>query len=397
MKKTLAITCGLLAVALLAVPASADLSVVYEGSFNLPRTNTAFAHIDIAYYYPRHMAFVPDGTTRPDWGGTPAVTGPSLVIHYDGHGDNLNVVFEFNELPTLSKTSAGLLAASGLPNTSGGTEYGSIRIPSYVDSAGNFWDTGPSSAAQGMNVLSDPDPGAFVLGSSTGGTPASNETGWYHQGVLGRYQNGGVVRLGDGAGGDYSADGSAIGAHFLLGSMNGVGGGAGYNCYVSDNVRTSATAPEITSSLMFAVYRADFDDGVMDMDYIRDTGGSEHVVMRHYSATPSRPDADDNLNIYVFPSGTTGDVVRDGYAINIGAMATEKDSGPGAGWIASDSGGSGVQAIAVDWENSQLYVLDHKYYDARVHVFTFTPEPATMGLLGLGFAGMAALRRRRRK
>ena len=30
-------------------------------------------------------------------------------------------------------------------------------------------------------------------------------------------------------------------------------------------------------------------------------------------------------------------------------------------------------------------------------IVTSTPEPATMGLLGLGFAGMAALRRRRRK
>ena len=42
-------------------------------------------------------------------------------------------------------------------------------------------------------------------------------------------------------------------------------------------------------------------------------------------------------------------------------------------------------------------LLENTYPYAVLNAVRFTPEPATMGLMGLGFAGLAALRRRLRR
>ncbi len=58
---------------------------------------------------------------------------------------------------------------------------------------------------------------------------------------------------------------------------------------------------------------------------------------------------------------------------------------------------SNARGLGFGEDGSVLYVAVNAYDDDPARVFILVPEPATMGLLGLGFAGMAALRRRRRK
>ncbi len=386
-KTMLRVAVVMMALLALSAAAMADLALNYEGSFNLPRTQAAFGYTD---YYGSNLAFVPSGTPRPAWDAAnpnDPVPGPSIVVRYSHQGH----VVEYNQFPTLAKTPAELAAAgtaAGVPNTSGGTEYKG-GSPSCVDSDGDFWNGGPSGLPD-PNILSDP--GTFVLGTNTAGAQAAIETGWYVGPGGSNYQNGGLLRLGDGAGGNLPTDGTAIDAHFI--TAGNLSNGPGYMNYVSDNVRTSGTT--VTGSLMFTVYQENYLDGKVDVDYIRDTAGGEYVVMintDYRSEAGIVPDGDGNFDIYVFPASTTGDVKREDFAVNIGA-----DIAAGAGWL-TDGNYGGVTSTAVDWDTHQLYVLEYDSKDARIHVFTFEgpvtppiPEPAGLGLVGLA---LLAIRKRR--
>jgi MYXO-CTERM domain-containing protein len=353
-----------------AASAPAALSLQYEGSLKLPRTS-------ITDYYARSVAIVPDGNTRPGWGGAPVV-GPSLMVTYDWAGNT----FEYNQLPALETTPAGIAAAASaveLPVASGGTQYKAQHVMS-VDSAGNLWDMSTLNTSSGGPAMYS-EPGVHTLGTS--GTTANykiQESGW-----PGNYSLNGFLRRGDGSGGDNPTDGTAIGAKFI-GARRGSGGEeTNVNIHVYEVERVDATTMTSTEQFMFYTGLPWGKDAEVELHawqfaYVR-AGAKEY-----YLGWLRGGHSGDSFTLRVWDAATATGVDPAYETIDIGP-----DIAGGAGWL--DASGI-VRYIGVDWDNSRLYVLEQRLRDARIHVFSaVVPEPATLGLVGLGL--LPLLRRRR--
>jgi hypothetical protein len=361
---------------LLAMPcgASAAPSLLYEGSFNLP---SASAWVD--YYYGQ-LTFVPDGTARPGWNGA-AVQGPTVL----GETTWAHKTREFGPVPAFSKTAAGLQTAPLVTNANGGTELDGGSAPDCVDLNGDLYGRNTTSMhTDGAALYSNP--GTSVLGG-TATLTAAPESGW-----PGAYANDGVLRRGDGSGGDLTTDASAAGAKFLV--CRHPNAGPGYYLDVHEVTRVDATT--VSSARLFRAFQQDFSDGYRQMDYIRDTLGAEWVVLMKPGAHTG-----DSFTVDLYDGTLSGDVNADPtYQFDIGP-----DIAAGAGWHTSDSR---IKDVAVDWANSQLYVLDGGAFGtgnnraARVHVFSLKdevapiPEPGVLGLVALGLSFVFRRKRRGR-
>ena len=110
-------------------------------------------------------------------------------------------------------------------------------------------------------------------------------------------------------------------------------------------------------------------------------GTNAYLSAVEYDIPDDRNQAITTSQIDINPGDSTKDYLDlTGIDSDIGRMSTDlaftqRTLADGGGEVAMYIVGSGTQGF----------------------VFNVTPEPATMGLLGLGFAGMAALRRRRRR
>lgn len=195
---------GFIAVAVLSVYADKPWTLQYEGSYTFPTMATA----GWGDYYPYVITFVPDGATRPPWGGSP-IQGPTVLLA----GSYATRFRECGPIPTLVK-SGTLNTAPLIPLESGGTAFnGGQRITS-VDSAGVLWGlTAASSIAPtALYEYNQTAAGFSYLGTNR---PATHThcTGW-----LGAFPNTGVLRRGDGTGNDLPSDGhqTSPAARFLL-------------------------------------------------------------------------------------------------------------------------------------------------------------------------------------
>jgi hypothetical protein len=324
----------------------AGLTLVYEGSFNLPSA--------VTHYYQR-ATFVPNGNTRP--GNSVPVTGPSLVI---GNSHSGVYIREVNNIPVLSKTLGGMGTATTLTNTLGGTQYSgaTYRYPQTVDSAGNMWNPYPNNGYYEPRVAYKA--GSHVLGTNTEAA-LSVDTGWPGSSYL---CGNGVLRRGDGAGGDLPTDGTTIGAKFVVIGEKGVGGRSSVFTWT----RTGTTAGTHITNFN-TVTSGDYST----VRYVRDTASNEYFMV--FSDGSPRT----NNNLKFFASGTTGsnDTPTATYDVD-----TDITNGPG--WL--DATYSLIRDVSVDWPNSKLYVLEATISGAgntragRMHVFTAAAVPTVQTL-----------------
>jgi len=363
----------------LSAAAMADLTLNYEGAFDLPS-----AAGWTSYYY-QTAAFVPHGNTRP--GSGVAVTGPSLVIGTSHGGPYTREVNAFPALALLPTDPVG--TATLVTNANGGTEYkaanGYRPYVTSVDSAGNLW-TPLANNQWGPSMYSNP--GNHVLGQNAD-PGLSAEAGWPASSYLASGKA--VLRKGDGSGGDLATDGTTVGARFLTtsnaGSVNG-------RTHVWESTRVDASNMNSGTASLFNTVSNSQQHGI---EYVRDTGGNEWFLLYAPGAHTG-----DSFMLDFFASNSAGAVDTPTEQFDIGPAIAA-----GPGWLDGDglgSADSSVVHVTVDWDNSKLYVMDAGVWgssgnrQARIHVFTLedvvppVPEPTGLGLVGLA---LLALRRRR--
>ena len=351
---------------LIASSASAGPSLVYDGSFRMPNSSAW------GDYYYRMLTFVPANTPRP---GQSALSEPTLIGRTTWSGGKTR---EANGLPAPSLTAGGMGTATLLLNASGGTAYDGGATPSCVDSAGNLWDGGQAYSS-GPGFYSDPLPSGTHLLGGTASAGTIQESGWYAGPGGTNYGSGGVLRRGDGLGGAYPTDGTTIGAHFVTTANLSA---TPSTVYVADHVRTSATT--VSGSLLFSYQAANYTAGKTPIQYVKDTGGNEYFVTWLPGAHTG-----DSFLLDFYDSNTTGSGVSPTVSLDIGPGIVA-----GAGWLISTSQ---ISYVTVDWDASQLYVLDAGTssglgQDALVHVFTLDfVEPPVAEPAGLGLVGLLAL------
>ena len=244
----------------LSTAATADLTVNYEGSFNLP---VATGWND---YYAGSLVFVPDKATRPGWNGA-TVKGPTLVVTYNHYQKTV----EFDQLPALAKDAGSLGTANWLTNANGGTYWDGSRLVGDVDSVGTVWDIrGGGSSSTNDGMFRDPF-GGHVLG---GTSAAVLNADWYSV-----HPVGGALRKGDGAGGDLITDGSTVGAKFVISQRSNPGDVGAWAGKVTEVTRTGAGENDVTTQHLFQYYGVSDADRHHCVQYVRDLGGEEWFVL----------------------------------------------------------------------------------------------------------------------
>lgn len=324
----------------------------YEGSFNLP-SGSAWSD-----YYVASLVFVPDGATRPGWSGTP-VAGPSLLLSYSYQWN----LVEVNQFPALSKTVNGMGTAVWLQNNAGGTRWKGGRA-SDVDSAGLVWNssTGSSGSNDGMHR----NPNGHYLGGTNHVVLSAD---WYSS-----HPSCGVLRRGDGYGNNLTADGSNIGARFLINQRTG---SAAWSGYVIEVTRTGTGENDVVKTNLFRYHGGTTDaEKQQGIQYVRDTGGKEWIIMWRFVADNARIGNHNWLDFY--PPTFDGSVpqLMPSFSIDVGDILVKN----GPGWMEATNT-SWIKYVGVDWANSKLYVLEgtrsgsSKTQLGRVHVFTVMPAP----------------------
>ena len=366
-----ALSVVVLAAALLALPltASAGLTLNYEGSLKMPTRSSAPKE-----YYARGAAFAPTGT--PVLGGG-SLTEPSLLVGYSWHQNTV----EYTKLPTPAKTPAALAAALTAVTGTTVVDRPADNVLGDVDSAGNMWDTDQYTSGGGHPGAYS-DPGVHMLGAtSLSSGRIVQETGW-PAGWAGTV----CLRRGDGAGNDLPSDGTTVGAKFLYVQRTHADG---ESAYVYEVTRSDATT--VSSTLLFKRSTGDFNTTDQFVQYVRDTSGAEYIMLSYEQGHSG----DSHVLEFYDPATAIGGALNPApaYSLDIGP-----DIAAGAGWM---NASSVVGATAVDWANSQLYVVDGRYKDVRIHVFTaqgpVARPVAEPGVLGLTLLGVPLLLRSRKR
>lgn len=376
---------GVLAVA---ANAFALPTLEYEGSFLVPRVNPDF-------YDAQTIVVVPDGHTRPGGG---AVAGPTIVMgHRQGGAPG---AYEL-QIPAL-KTAGPLNSATLVPGVSGGTEFpGHSLGPTCIGSAGNFWRAKGGVWHDTDGLLSAPDDGDggtadYTLGTSATVSPSVVEGDWLPEN---RFDYDGTIRRGDAAGNSLPTDGTADGATFL---MNHDGSSGTYTAGVFQCVRNGVGGPMTSQVELFHPRKpsTSWRDGAFKLDYMRDTAGDEWFVLALPDDTPW-DGTNHHYDLYFYQGDLADGGEYDPDPMSAKAGGFTVDVGPlvdaGAGWRHTTH--TKVTDFAVDWENSQLYLID-TWTDSRIHVFTLEGEAAEPipepGFAGLLLFGAGALLRKRR-
>ena len=367
MKRTLTITCTLLAVVLmLAGSARAEISIEYLGSFDM-----AAAGFDET-----QIAFVPANSTRVS--GAPNIGYDTLVSWSDGlNWGRMVKEYRIPDVGDLAKTTSDAIPQVGAVSTSdGGTSISDAAniagITVFEDKVWNLqrWSNNPSFA------------GALTPGYNGAGLPA----GYVAQ------------TLPDPTADDYAVDGGGFASK-------------------RDDTLAYMTFP--FQGTRVRLHTATRDGGGWDTQnefYFDTTGVNENQWPLEYAVLEGKGyyvlynanDSGGHVNAAKLLLYDSTDFKNQGGGDADGKLATaptltlDIDAliGGGVGWLDDNSY---LTDLAYDPTTNRLYATERHSYGtdaqrqiARVHVFQ-VPEPATMGLLGLGFAGMAALRRRRRR
>ena len=383
------IMAGVVAVALLSAAAvqAALTDLEYQGSFSV-----ASGH------YGDALVYVPDGAGSNDR-PTP-VTGPTIIT--TGSHSSTDYVKEFKLDVALVKTGAPNAATQVPPGGAlgqGGT---------YVDNLGELAsDFGISSGCLMNEVIwgykGRDQSGPRGMGLIKLGTNESWSTGPPKLTGITRHQPYGkpvpnAEYTGEGTATKWDETDTIIGAPWGYQEPD-PGVDEGWRVYVSKYVQGAGGAggdPHVyswTCTGIFDFYVQSPDGNNYGSPYDRMRNHNLEYVQfqgKKYYVLANILNQAESAKMMFFDAATAGSDATPALTIDV-----ESDISGGVGWFMATSA---IADLTYDGDKT-LYMLDTGGggNGGYVHVFRMVPEPATVGLLSLGFLGLAALRRRRRR
>ncbi len=376
MARTMMSVCALLAIGLLVGSVQAEVisTLEYVGAFRVS-----------SGYYEASMAFVPGGTNADRPGGL-EINVPTLLTASYGHATN-DPLKEWYipadaSLAKLSTDTAP--AATQVTQAEGGT---------YVENCHSF-ETGFTSGISLLNgrmygVKGASGSGIMVGEMKMGHWDAAWPADFVYQfppkpGGTHSVQSGGIATK-------YDEADTLIYVAYNSG---------GNRVFVHTTVKGAPSATpgdfDWTSTNQFYFDTATTNEYAWPIAYANFRGTGYYIL---YNSDPDY--------------GHAGEATLDFYDASVFTGGVDATSGPSFSLNIDDLIEAGfdwniataiLEDMAYDPATERLYVIENNRNGGRsgnqiatIHVIQLVPEPATMGLLGLGFAGMAALRRRRRK